>query len=159
VVLNLLVWLFPPLFFENLTAHATSGILNISGIPNSVETNGTVSILLQNPENTIIAISDLCTGLLETIILVSAIAATMEIHWKKRAVGAVAAVVGIFVFNQIRIVSTIYFILNAPLAVVELSHDTLFRVFLFVAIAVFYWLFLKWGKAKQQLRERPVKFK
>jgi exosortase/archaeosortase family protein len=109
---------------------------------------------LQNPEKTVIVINDLCTGVLETMILVAAIIATMEIHWKKRAIGAIAAIIGIFVFNQIRIISTVFFILNAPIDWVVLSHDLFFRVFLFITIAVFYWLFLKWGKEQSKIHKK-----
>lgn len=147
-VLGFAVFLVSMNPLKAITANASSAVLRGMGVPNTVEGGEDAYIILGNPEKTIIVINELCTGVLETMILVAAILATLEIHWKKRAVGAVAAVIGIFVFNQIRIVSTVFFILNAPLEIVVLSHEILFRVFLFITIAVFYWLFLKWGKNK-----------
>lgn len=147
-VLGLFVFLVSMGPFKAVTAYASSAVLHGIGIPNTVEGGEDAYIVLENQEKTIIVINDLCTGVLETMILVAAIVATLEIHWKKRAIGAVAAVLGIFVFNQIRIVSTIFFILNAPIDLVVLSHDIFFRVFLFITIAVFYWVFLRWGKEK-----------
>lgn len=146
VVFGILVFLVSAAPFKALTAFASGAVLQVIGIPNAVEGGEDAYIVLENQEKTIIVINELCTGVLETMILVAAIVATLEIHWKKRAIGAVAAVIGIFVFNQIRIVSTVFFILNAPIDWVVLSHDVLFRIFLFVTIAVFYWLFLKMGK-------------
>ncbi len=145
-VLGILLFLVSMEPFKAITAYAGSAALYGMGIQNTVEGGEDAYIVLANPEKTVIVINDLCTGVLETMILVAAIVATLEIHWKKRAVGAIAAVIGIFVFNQIRIVSTVFFILNAPIDLVVLSHDIFFRVFLFITIAVFYWLFLKWGK-------------
>ncbi len=149
-VLGILLFLVSMGPFKAITAYAGSAALYGMGIQNTVEGGEDAYIVLANPEKTVIVINDLCTGVLETMILVAAIVATLEIHWKKRAIGAVAAVIGIFVFNQIRIVSTVFFILNAPIDLVVLSHDIFFRVFLFVTIAVFYWLFLRWGNNKKR---------
>jgi len=146
VVFGGLVFLVSAAPFKALTALTSSAVLQGMGVLNSVEGGEDAYIVLENREKTVIVINELCTGILETMILVAAIIATMEIHWKKRAIGAVAAVIGIFLFNQIRIVSTVFFILNAPIDLVVLSHDVFFRVFLFVTIAVFYWAFLRWGK-------------
>lgn len=153
-VLGLLVSLVPGLFFEHATAQASSAILNAIGVQNRVDVGNQVLIQLKNENNSTVIINDLCTGVLETVVLVAAILATFEIAWKKRVMAALVAVLAIFVFNQIRIVSTVFFILHAPLDIVVLSHDIFFRIFLFVTIAVFYGVFLNWGKNHQRAKNR-----
>lgn len=138
--LGVIVLLVPSLSIEVLTAKTSGFVLNAVGIQNQFAVEDTVFLKLQNGSR--IVFNELCTGVLETIVLVAAILASFEISWKKRILGALVGIVGIFVFNQLRIVSTVFLILNAPIETVELSHDVFFRVFLFVAIAVFYAVFL-----------------
>ncbi|MBU0635616.1 exosortase/archaeosortase family protein [Candidatus Micrarchaeota archaeon] len=155
VALNLFTSLFPPLFFESITGQTNSALLNGMGISNQFQIGETV--LIQLTKGPTIVINDLCTGILEAIVLLAAILATFEIYWKKRIVGVIAAIIGIFIFNQIRILVTTLFILNAPLEIVVLSHDVLFRLFLFIVIAVFYGAWLWWSYNKFKNRKKSKK--
>lgn len=130
---------------EIFIAKIVAFLLGISGIANFTGTGVHAFVQLVNgPE---IVFSELCTGLLETQILVAAILATFEIGWKKRILGAIAGIIAIFLFNLFRILVTIGLILSQPVEVVELSHEILFRLFLFAVIAGFYWLFLRFAKS------------
>jgi len=143
VALNLLVSLVPILAIEKFIAGLAGWILERIGISLSLGADAHAFIqIVQGPR---IIINELCTGVLETIVLVSAILATFEIDARKRILGALAGVVAVFVFNLFRIVSTILIVLSQPIEVAVLSHDVLFRVFLFVVIAGFYWTWIRWS--------------
>lgn len=146
LVLNLLAMLFPPLFFEGITAATTHHALNFFGVPNALSVEAEAILVLNETQS--VLISDLCTGILEMTILVAAILATFEAERKKRMIGAIVSVFAIFVFNQFRILTTIFLIKNASGELIEFSHDIFFRIFLFVTIAVFYALWIWWAKKK-----------
>ena len=72
--------LFPKNFFEKIAANASNAVYGTIGISGTVqEQDSEVFIQIKNGPK--IIFSDLCTGLLETILLVSAIAAT-EAGWR-----------------------------------------------------------------------------
>ena len=85
-----------------------------------------------------IIISWLCTGALEIIILIGAIIASFGVSWKKKAIGIAAAIILGVIFNLLRIIITINLILSQNLQTVELAHDLLFRLILFVYIVAVY---------------------
>jgi len=102
-------------------------------------------IVFQNPvlilfENYSIQISYLCTGLLEFILLTSALIATQGITKEKKISGIVGAGIATFLFNVSRIVITISLIENSSIETIELAHDLLFRISLFVLIAGYYFV-------------------
>ncbi|MDP6670253.1 MAG: exosortase/archaeosortase family protein [archaeon] len=120
----------------------------------TTEENPVVSL----PSGVKIEISPLCTGMLELFIIVAAILASVGISLKKRAAGAALAAVIIFVLNIFRISFTTLLILGVDsLEVIELAHDLLFRIFLFVSIAAIYIAWFYWAvksetaKPKQKL--------
>lgn len=96
----------------------------------------------------IIFISWLCTGVLEMIVLASAILASFGVSWKKKLQGILAAIVLGVIFNLLRIVLTINIILGQEGQIVEFTHDLLFRVILFVYIVGFYVLWFYWAERK-----------
>ncbi len=97
-----------------------------------------------------VEIGELCTGILELVVLVSAIAATPFISWRKKLYGAVAAFVGVNIFNLARIVVSINILINSSVETAVFTHDVLFRVSLIVVIAGFYgaWYWLAAGVKK-----------
>jgi len=133
------------------TGRSSEGLLNIQGI----ETRSNGNVELQNyeraysfdivPSGQTIFISWLCSGVLEIIILVSAILASFGVSWKKKLIGAVAAIIIGYVFNLIRIWATLNIILTQNAQVFEIAHDTLFRLVLFVYIIVVYVLWFMWA--------------
>lgn len=114
-------------------------------------------IALQDPvlivfENFSVQISYLCTGLMEFILLISAIIATEKIQKEKKILGIIGAGIATFSFNITRIAITISLIENVSLETIELAHDLLFRISLFILIAGYYfaWYYfsVKSGKKK-----------
>jgi len=95
-----------------------------------------------------VIISWLCTGMLEIIILISAIIASFGIAKDKKIKGILAAIVLGFIFNQLRILITIIIVASQPIGVVELAHDLLFRIVLFVYITAFYVAWFYWAENK-----------
>jgi len=133
------------------TGRNSESLLNIQGI----ETKSNGNVQLDNFENAYsfdivpsgqtIFISWLCSGVLEIIILVSAILASFGISWKKKIIGVFAAIIIGYVFNLIRIWATLNIILTQNAQVFEIAHDTLFRIVLFAYIIVVYVLWFMWA--------------
>ncbi len=144
--------LIPIVWIEQLIATVVSFVLELFSIPSFVGIETDAFIQVDNGPK--IIINYLCTGIVETIILMAAILATFEIHWKKRVIGAIAAVIGIAIFNLMRILFTTATILTQPVEIVVLSHEVFFRIFLFVVIAGFYWIWILF--AQKQARPKPV---
>lgn len=131
---------------------------------------GTVSLgetaLIQLGTGQAIEISELCTGLTETLIVVGAIIASVGIGWRKRLFGAVAAGLAVIVLNYARIVFTVLLILGTGnTAAIDFAHNILFRAFLFVSIAGIYIAWFYWaassekakGEGKAPARQRKKK--
>jgi len=92
-----------------------------------------------------ILISWLCTGILEIIVLISAILASFGVEWNKKIIGAIVAIILGAVFNILRIVVTIFIILSQNIQTTELAHDLLFRIILFIYIVGVYVLWFNWA--------------
>jgi len=106
--------------------------------------------LIELGSGTSIEISELCTGLMETLIIAGAIIASVGIGWKKRALGAAIAVALVVAFNHLRIVVTTLIILGSgDLALIEFAHNILFRIFLFIAIAGIYIAWFYWAAVSE----------
>ncbi len=136
VFLSFLISFIPLEWIELITAKAVA-----------VFTGG--KIVFQEPvlilfENYSIQISYLCTGLMEFIVLASAVIATGEITKEKKAIGVIGAGITTFLFNTARIIITVFLIKKTDLQTIELAHDLLFRISLFVLIAGYYfaWYYL-----------------
>lgn len=98
-----------------------------------------------HPEGKAIVISWLCTGVLEIIILVSAIIASFGVSWRKKIIGVIAAAILGALFNLLRIWVTINLILTQNTQTVELAHDMLFRFILFIYIFAVYVIWFYWA--------------
>lgn len=119
-----------------------------------LEENPVVSL----PSGIMIEISPLCTGMLELFIIVAAILASVGISLKKRAAGAALAAVIVFALNLFRISFTTMLILGTgSMEVIELAHNVMFRIFLFISISAIYIAWFYWAvksestKPKQKL--------
>jgi exosortase/archaeosortase family protein len=148
IILTAIVYAFPKGFFEGVVGIIVNFILNVGGLSTQTLWGEQYDIYLLDTGKTII-ISWLCTGVLEIIILVSAILASFGVSWRKRVYGIIAAVVAGIVFNLLRIIITIIIILSQSAATFELAHDLLFRITLFVYITAFYVLWFYWAEKKK----------
>jgi exosortase/archaeosortase family protein len=93
-------------------------------------------------------ISYLCTGLLETVLVVAAILSSHGINYKKRIAGAFFAFIATVLLNVFRISATILAIVFVGVYTGEFFHEVLFRIFLFVAIAGIYAAWFFWATKK-----------
>ncbi len=144
LTLSLLVSLVPVTTIESWIANSELGILSVFGLEGNVSVQETAVITLQN--GTGIQISELCTGLQELLILVSAIIASIGIAWKKRIIGAVAGAIIVMLFNFLRITATVMLIVSTKdLGTIEFAHNILFRIFLFATIAIAYIAWFQWA--------------
>ncbi len=136
-------FLFPLQAVEEFIAGPTLSFLKAIGHPGSIVLGEPVLIQLEN--GTGIVISELCTGLMELFIVVSAILASVGIEWRKRVAGAIASVIVLQLFNFARIFATLLVILGSnSLQTIEFTHNVLFRAFLFIVVAGTYigWFYL-----------------
>ncbi|MCK9292801.1 MAG: exosortase/archaeosortase family protein [archaeon] len=89
-----------------------------------------------------IIITNLCTGILEFSILVSAIIATIGVSIKKKLTWVFFSTLIVIVFNIIRISLTSFIIVRFNLSFANFVHGFLFRLFLIIIVLGTYWFFL-----------------
>ncbi|MDD4251275.1 MAG: exosortase/archaeosortase family protein [Candidatus ainarchaeum sp.] len=152
--------------FENnlkeFTGNTSETLLKLQGIniteKGMYETTGNEMVYSFFINEKQIIISWLCTGILEIIILISTILATLGIAWKQKIIGIIAGIFSGLVFNFIRIWITINIILTQETSIIEFSHDFLFRAILFVYIIGFYvtWFYFSntTNKSKKQINQK-----
>lgn len=129
--------------FEEFTAFSVQKMLEGVGVQGKVfAMQEPVQMLVQN---TGIVISELCTGLLEIALLVSAILASFGISLKKRVYGAVFAVFAGTGFNLLRVFASTMQAVSAGKELAVLTHDVLFRMSLLLVIAGMYLLWFKYA--------------
>lgn len=144
---NFLVGLVPLEWFETFYAFFTLEFLKLLGFGGSLEAGEPVMVHLDGfiaP----LGFSYLCTGLLELILVWSAVLSSFGIEAKKRLIGAIVGTAALVVFNFFRIISSILVIAWFGLEAGNFSHDLLFRMFLFVTIAGFYYCWFQWATKK-----------
>jgi exosortase/archaeosortase family protein len=160
LVISLLVGLVPQEVYKEITGNVVQGILSLEGI-NTISLGflecNEFSWLSEGIKGTCYAfniadktifIAWLCTGILEIIILISAILASFGIKQKEKLVGVILAIIVGVIFNILRIIITIHIVLTQNLQIVEFAHDILFKVILFVYITVFYVIWFYWAMRK-----------
>jgi exosortase/archaeosortase family protein len=133
---------------ELSVANAVLGMLETFGQAGSV--SFTEVALIQLESGVSIEISELCTGLMEFMIIVGAILASVGISLRRRLIGAAVAGVATVLLNFLRIVVTALVILGTgDLVLIEFTHNVLFRAFLFVSIAGIYIAWFYWAASKE----------
>jgi len=136
-LLNIFLLLIPLALIESIAAFLASFALQAFGIKTQVMFAEPVKLMLNNTFE--IEINYLCTGLLESTVLVSGILASLGIDWRKRACGALTGLLFVNALNIIRIVITALAIVNVKDAfLLDFIHNILFKLTLFVGIAGFY---------------------
>lgn len=152
-ILSGAAYLVPPLMTESSTGIPLAAMLGAQG--NNVTTSECVldsgeaafCIALQGKQ---IMVSWLCSGVLEIIILASAILASFGVSWKKKGKGILAAVLVGYLFNLARVWVTANIILTQNMQTIEFAHDLLFRAVLFVYIVVFYVIWFYWAAKEEK---------
>ncbi len=139
--------LFPLEWFEGFFASATLWFLKLLGFKGVVVAGEPVLVYLDSFAAPL-GFSYLCTGILELTIVWSAVLASFGIDLRKRLIGVAAAAIVLVAFNFARIISSILIIAWLGLDAGNFSHDILFRVFLFVVIAGFYYVWFGWATKK-----------
>jgi len=139
--------LIPLEWFEFFYAKISFEFLKLLGFTGELIFQEPVLILLDNFSG-IIKISFLCTGLLELWFIWSTTLASFGIDLKKRIKGVIAGTIVLVCFNFIRILSTIIIIALFGLEAGDLSHEILFKLFLFLTIAGFYYFWFNWATKK-----------
>ncbi|MFA4855659.1 MAG: exosortase/archaeosortase family protein [archaeon] len=144
--------IFPVETIELWVANNVLAFLQLLGYSGTVSF-GETAIIQLDAAGPAIEISELCTGLIETLIVVGAIIASIGIGWRKRLFGAVTAGLAVIVLNYARIVFTVLLILGTnDLAVIDFTHNVLFRAFLFVSIAGIYIAWFYWAASSEMGR-------
>ena len=135
-----------------MTAGNAQAMLSVQGIENETigfteaigENAFSFTIINENVRQQVNIIW-LCTGILEIIILISAMLASFGVSWKKKVCGAIGAIIVGYVFNLLRVWTTLNIIMTQKIEVIEFSHDLLFRLILFLYIMVFYVAWFYWA--------------
>ncbi len=141
----------PNVVRERAVAGASLFVLERAGIGGQLDFSAEHA-LIRLDHGAVIQISELCTGILETLVILGAILATIDVEWKKRWAGAIAAAVLVGALNLARIGITVGLIVSSSdLGLVDLAHNLFFRVFLFVSVfgiylAWFLWATEQWPK-------------
>jgi exosortase/archaeosortase family protein len=135
LILTGITYLIPEIFFDLLTGLGAKSLLQLQGLEVMEFIGENYQMLIAGKT---IIISWLCSGVLEIIILISAMLASFGISWKKKFIGIIFAVLVGYVFNLLRVWTTINIILTQNVQTIEFAHDFLFRAVLFVYIIVFY---------------------
>jgi exosortase/archaeosortase family protein len=150
VILSLLISLIPMKWIEFFIAKIAVFFLSFLGLKGEIILQEPVLVLF---ENFSIQISYLCTGLMEFVLLASALIATAGVENKKKVLGILGAGIATFSFNITRIIITIILIQKTSLETIELTHDILFRVSLFALIAGYYFVWYYFS-AKTSKKEK-----
>jgi len=140
--------LIPLEWIEFFYAKISLEILKLFGFTGEIIFQEPVLIQL-NVFNVPIGISYLCTGLLELTLVWASVLASFGIELKKRIQGVIAGTIVLICFNFIRILSTIIIIALFGLEAGDLSHEFLFKLFLFLTIAGFYYFWFNWATKKK----------
>jgi exosortase/archaeosortase family protein len=162
LVLTVAVSIIPDIYYKEAVGGAVRGVLGAQGLNTasigSVEcmefswlsdtAKGTCYSFTVSGKN--IVISWLCTGILEIIILVSAILASFGVNRREKAAGIIIAVILGIVFNILRIWVTVNLLFSQDVGTVEIAHDALFRIILFIYIAVVYIIWFYWAANKNE---------
>jgi exosortase/archaeosortase family protein len=101
-----------------------------------------------------IEISALCSGLIEMVLLGTAILATQTRSIHSRLRGVIVGVFLLYVFNLVRIVITILQLHYTTLSFATFTHDILFRLILILGFAILYGAWLNFDKICMVLRQK-----
>jgi exosortase/archaeosortase family protein len=138
--LSAILWIiFQP--FEIILQEMTR--VHVQAILHAIGTNTSSQTTIQFwAENKLIEISPLCAGLVEMILLASAMAAAKTVSHRKKVLGIILGMASLYVFNVLRIVFTVQQLVHTNLEFAEFTHDVFFRLVLLTGFAAIYWAWL-----------------
>jgi exosortase/archaeosortase family protein len=90
-----------------------------------------------------LAITKLCTAILEFSLISAAILSSRGIPWLKRIKGVLYSIFVIIIFNILRIIITCLVINYLSLDLATFLHSFLFRLFIIIVVGGFYFIWLK----------------
>jgi len=120
----------------SLHAGAAQWILSEFGIES--QTNANVLVMDVQGKETHFLISRLCSGDIETALLISLIIASLDILLVWRILGVLVGTVLLLSINPLRIALTLAITKNSGMATGDLYHNIIFRLFLFVILVLYY---------------------
>ncbi|HZX34253.1 MAG TPA: exosortase/archaeosortase family protein [archaeon] len=144
LLFNFLLSLVPLEWFEYFYASGTLAALKIFGLGGTIESGEPVLVFL-DVFTVPLGFTYLCTGLLEMALVWASVLASFGIELRKRLIGFVAGTVALVLFNFFRIIASVLIIYFYGLDAGNFSHDLLFRVFLFLTVAGFYYCWFSWA--------------
>ncbi|MFA6269483.1 MAG: exosortase/archaeosortase family protein [archaeon] len=157
LVVSALAMIVPSELYKGVVGNTVQGVLAIEGV--TTQSNGFVTCTESNwigleitsncysfdVNGKTILISWLCTGVLEIIVLIAAMLASFGVNWEKKIKGIGLAIVAGIIFNILRIAITVNIVLTQNLQTIELAHDLLFRLVLFIYIVGVYVMWFNWA--------------
>ncbi|MBN2127068.1 MAG: exosortase/archaeosortase family protein [Candidatus Diapherotrites archaeon] len=160
LVLNLLFLFIPLQWIEFVPAFFAWIVFTLIGFQGIIVLQNPVLIEFTNFDY-VVSITYLCSGLLESIVLVSCILASIGISRKKRILGAIAGVIVLGIGNIARIVLSVLILKIAGEFYADLFHEILFKIFLFIGIAGIYLIWFLWATENKKFNElmKKVHFK
>lgn len=145
---------FPIEIFEHFTAMLSSVLLGLFGYSTKIASGEPVQIVVNGKY--VVEISYLCTGLLESILVASAIVASLGISLRKRIAGIIGGLFFVNFLNVFRIAVTVHAIASiANTAYIDFIHNALFRLTLFIGIACYYAAWFLLATRHASIKKRP----
>ncbi len=141
---NFLLSLFPLVWFERFYAAGSLFALGFFGMNGAIIAQEPVLVQL-DAFALPLGFSYLCTGLLELTFVWGATLASFGVGLRKRLIGAAAGTIVLVLFNFARIILSVLIIAALGLDAGNFAHDLLFRAFLFITIAGYYYFWLRWA--------------
>lgn len=149
VFLLILIPLLSPLwdFFGVANAHSVRAILALFGIESEVI--GNILTTSVNGEDIDFVISQICSGDIEIALLISLLLASFDVALSWRVIGSIIGAFVILLVNPLRIGLTLIITVNTNLEVGDLAHNILFRLFLFLLLIFYYFLWYSLTKSRK----------
>ncbi len=106
--------------------------------------------------NKLVEISPLCAGLIELILLASAIAATRTVSIEKKMKGILVGIILLHALNVLRIAITVQQLVHVSFTFAEFTHDVFFRLVLIIGFAAIYGGWLNIEKIVKKSRAKGI---
>jgi exosortase/archaeosortase family protein len=137
-------------------AFATHNVLSTMGVPSEV--SGNMLTVNVRGEDIDFVISQLCSGDIEIALLVSLLIASLDVLLVWRILGSLIGIGFILLMNPLRIALTIWITTGTDLQIGDFYHNVMFRLFLFILLVFYYFLWYRVFKNREgKLRNRVWK--
>ncbi len=126
-----------------LAAYSSQAALSALGVASQVDLSFAEPRLVS--EKFTAEINSLCAAATELAVLLGIVFASRDRPIVSRARGILAGFALVFLFNPVRIATTLYFYNSRNLVASTLFHDVLFRASIIIFIVVFYAIWYYWS--------------